>query len=153
MTDSTSRPPVAAGVTQKRRKPSGEVSHICPFCSRQFKRSEHKERHVRTRKLSPTTRCSRPPSFRRFFIFGLSIFLQPARSITHPLLSACPYSSCTPTAVMRPRSPPPILVYIDPLSVLCLATSALRLSLCPDICNIEASIRAVFYSSSDKFPI
>ncbi|KAK6087927.1 hypothetical protein SCUP234_00993 [Seiridium cupressi] len=41
----TSRPP--AGV-QKRRKPSGETSHVCPFCGRAFKRSEHKERHVRT---------------------------------------------------------------------------------------------------------
>ncbi|ETS76300.1 hypothetical protein PFICI_11687 [Pestalotiopsis fici W106-1] len=48
MTASTSRPPVAAGVAQKRRKPSGEVSHICPYCNRSFKRSEHKERHVRT---------------------------------------------------------------------------------------------------------
>lgn len=54
--------PLAAAAVQKRRKssgadqassgsskqPSGAKPHKCPFCSRGFARSEHKERHIRT---------------------------------------------------------------------------------------------------------
>lgn len=53
--------PLAAAAVQKRRKssgadqasssskqPSGAKPHKCPYCSRGFARSEHKERHIRT---------------------------------------------------------------------------------------------------------
>ncbi|KAH8673803.1 hypothetical protein BX600DRAFT_456221 [Xylariales sp. PMI_506] len=43
------QPPVANRVSaRKRRAGSSEAQHICPHCGRKFKRSEHKERHVRT---------------------------------------------------------------------------------------------------------
>ncbi len=37
------------------KKEVSDTAKTCPHCGRTFKRTEHLERHVRTRTLTPTT--------------------------------------------------------------------------------------------------
>lgn len=95
--------PLAAAAVQKRRKssgadqasssskqPSGAKPHKCPYCSRGFARSEHKERHIRTRKLSLTHQRDFPPAlFILIITIAIVYLLQPALSISVSLC-ICP---------------------------------------------------------------
>jgi len=43
----------ASNGRRRRGAAAGGGTHTCPHCGRTFKRSEHKERHVRTRQFYP----------------------------------------------------------------------------------------------------
>ena len=54
-TTSAQRPGGGGASNGRRRRgaAAGGGTHTCPHCGRTFKRSEHKERHVRTRQYTP----------------------------------------------------------------------------------------------------
>ncbi|KAK8124896.1 uncharacterized protein PG998_000655 [Apiospora kogelbergensis] len=67
-TTSTQRPGGGATSNGRRRRgaAAGGGTHTCPHCGRTFKRSEHKERHVRTRQFYPGfSTCQTTPDSRR----------------------------------------------------------------------------------------